>query len=139
MSQAPRRINTDRSLNRPTEQRPSQNSAPKPTPGGQPDFFSEQPEVKPASPRPEMPDKPVSVFDGGNGGNKPPRHAAAHAAPPPGEKRRRKKKKKTPLWLPMAITLAVIAVISGVVVYGVNMVNKVEESLRPDSQVEQIT
>ena len=139
MSQAPRRINTDRSLNRPTEQRPSQNPAPKPTPGGQPDFFSEQPEVKPASPRPEMPDKPVSVFDGGNGGNKPPRHAAAHAAPPPGEKRRRKKKKKTPLWLPMAITLAVIAVISGVVVYGVNMVNKVEESLRPDSQTEQIT
>lgn len=141
MSQAPRRINTDRSLNRPTEQRPSQNPAPKPTPSGQPDFFSEQPEVKPATPRPEMPEKPAPVSGGGNGGNKPPRHAAAHAAPPPSEKRRRnkKKKKKTPLWLPMAITLAVIAVVSGVVVYGVSMVNKVEESLRPDSQVEQIT
>ena len=127
MSQAPRRINTDRSLNRPTEQRPSQNPAPKPTPSGQPDFFSKQPEVKPASLRPETPDKPAPVSGGGNGGNKPPRHAAAHAAPPPSEKRRRskKKKKKTPLWLPMAITMAIIAVVSGVVVYGVSMLNKV--------------
>ena len=141
MSQAPRRINTARSLNRPTEQRPSQNSAPNPTPSSQPELFSGQPAAKPASPRPETPDRPAPVSGGGNGGNKPPRHAAAHAAPPPSEKRRRskKKKKKTPLWLPLAVTLAVLAVVSGVVIYGVSMVNKVEESLRPDSEVEQIT
>ena len=46
--------------------------------------------------------------------------------------RRRKKKKKTPLWLPFAVVMAVIAVVSGVVVYGVSMLNKVEDSLRPD-------
>ena len=138
MSQAPRRINTDRSLNRPTEQRPVQPPAPKPTPSGQPDFFREPPAAVPAEPRTVKP----AEASGGNGGGKPPRHAAAHAAPPSGEKRRRnkkKKKRKTPLWLPLAVTLAVVAVVSGVVVYGVNMVNKVEDSLRPDSDVEQIT
>ena len=46
--------------------------------------------------------------------------------------RRRKKKKKTPLWLPLAVTLAVLAVLSGVVVYAVNMVNKVEDNLKPE-------
>ena len=40
MSQAPRRINTQRSLNRPTEQRPTE--APL---KGQPDFFQEEPSV----------------------------------------------------------------------------------------------
>ena len=64
---------------------------------------------------------------GGNGGSRPPRHAAPADAP-----RRRKKKKKTPVWLPMAVTLAVLAVISGVVVYAVNMMNKVEENLKPE-------
>ena len=68
-----------------------------------------------------------------------PRHAAsstdakqsaggAHNEPP----RRRKKKKKMPLWLPFAVVMAIIAVISGVVVYGVSLVNKVEDSIRPD-------
>ena len=47
-------------------------------------------------------------------------------SPPP------QKKKKTPVWLPMAVTLAVLAVISGVVVYAVNMVNKVEDNLKPE-------
>ena len=36
------------------------------------------------------------------------------------------------MWLPMAVTLAVLAVISGVVVYAVNMVNKVEDNLKPE-------
>ena len=40
MSQAPRRINTQRSLNRPTEQRPTEAPASRPAPlQGQPDFF----------------------------------------------------------------------------------------------------
>ena len=42
MSQAPRRINTQRSLNRPTEQRPTEAPASRPAPlQGQPDFFEE--------------------------------------------------------------------------------------------------
>ena len=60
--------------------------------------------------------------------SEPPRHSAPRKAEPP---RRRKKKKKTPLWLPFAVVMAVIAVVSGVVVYGVSVINKVEESIRP--------
>ena len=37
------------------------------------------------------------------------------------------------------MTVAVLAVISGVVIYGVSMINRVEESIHPDSDVEQIT
>ena len=44
----------------------------------------------------------------------------------------RRRKKKTPLWLPFAVVMAVIAVVSGVVVYGVSLVNRVENSIRPD-------
>ncbi|MFR4726082.1 MAG: LCP family protein [Faecalibacterium sp.] len=36
------------------------------------------------------------------------------------------------MWLPMAVTLAVLAVISGVVVYAVNMMNKVGENLKSE-------
>ena len=96
MSQTPRHIKTDRSLNRPTERRAEKAPASRPVQPAQPDFFAEE---KPAP-----------------------------AEPP----RRRKKKKKTPVWLPMAVTLAVLAVISGVVVYAVNMMNKVEENLKPE-------
>ena len=48
------------------------------------------------------------------------------------KKPKKEKKKKTPLWLPFAIVMGVIAVISGVVVYGVSLMNKVEDSIRPD-------
>ena len=47
MSEAPRRINTERSLNRPTEKRPAEAPASKTSLNGQPDFF--QPE-EPAAP-----------------------------------------------------------------------------------------
>ena len=126
MSQTPRRINTTRSLNRPTEQRPTEAPASRQAPlQGQPDFFQEEPSVPHAEQRP----RPVKV-DGGNNGGQPPRHGAhaAQSQPP----RRRKKKKKTPLWLPLAVTLAVVAVLSGVVVYAVSMMNKVEENLKPE-------
>ena len=126
MSQTPRRINTTRSLNRPTEQRPTEAPASRQAPlQRQPDFFREEPSV----PHVEQRSRPVEA-DGGNNGGQPPRHGA-HAAPsqPP---RRRKKKKKTPLWLPLAVTLAVVAVLSGVVVYAVGMMNKVEENLKPE-------
>ena len=51
MSEAPRRINTERSLNRPTEKRPAEAPASKTSLNGQPDFF--QPE-EPAAPQ-ELP------------------------------------------------------------------------------------
>ena len=125
MSQGPRHINTDRSLNRPTEQRPTEASAlHQVSLSGQPDFFQNE---QPAPQRPEPSRQSAGGGRGGNGGSQPPRHAAPADAP-----RRRKKKKKTPVWLPMAVTLAVLAVISGVVVYAVNMVNKVEDNLKPE-------
>ena len=126
MSQAPRRINTQRSLNRPTEQRPTE--APL---KGQPDFFQEEPSV----PHVEQRTRPVApAGHGGNGGNGTPPRGGAHAAPsePPRRRSKAKKKKKTPMWLPLAVTLAVVAVISGVVIYAASMVNKVEENIKPE-------
>ena len=126
MSQAPRRINTQRSLNRPTEQRPAE--APL---KGQPDFFQEEPSV----PHVEQRTRPAApAGHGGNGGNGTPPRGGAHAAPsePPRRRSKAKKKKKTPMWLPLAVTLAVVAVISGVVIYAVGMVNKVEENIKPE-------
>ncbi len=137
MSQAPRRINTDRSLNRPTEQRPAQAPAPHPVESRPASQLPESPAAPQPASRPSYPG-PVSGGSG-NGGGKPPRHAAAaHAAPGGSGPRRRKKKKKTPMWLPLAVTLAVLAVISGFVVYGVSMVNRVEENLRPESNAESL-
>ena len=126
MSQAPRRINTQRSLNRSTEQRPTE--APL---KGQPDFFQEEPSV----PHVEQRTRPAApAGHGGNGGNGTPPRGGAHAAPsqPPRRRSKAKKKKKTPMWLPLAVTLAVVAVISGVVIYAASMVNKVEENIKPE-------
>ena len=126
MSQAPRRINTQRSLNRPTEQRSTE--APL---KGQPDFFQEEPSV----PHVEQRTRPAApASHGGNGGNGTPPRGGAHAAPsqPPRRRSKAKKKKKTPMWLPLAVTLAVVAVISGVVIYAASMVNKVEENIKPE-------
>ena len=120
MSQTPRHIKTDRSLNRPTDRRAEKAPASRPVQPAQPDFFAEPPRRA-----------------GGSGGAKPPRRSApAGGHEPP---RRRKKKKKTPLWLPLAVTLAVLAVISGVVVYAVGMVGRVEENLRPEEDAPSIT
>ena len=103
MSQTPRHINTSRSITRPDQA----SAAPRHAASG--------PEAQPAAAagRSEPPRRPAQ----GSGKGEPPR--------------RRKKKKKTPLWLPFAVVMAFIAVISGVVVYGVSLVNKVEESIRP--------
>ena len=111
MSQAPRRINTDRSLHRPDQ---AAKAAPRPAAGTT-----------------GTSGRPTAGSTSGSGRSAPPRHSAqpARQVEPP---RRRKKKKKTPLWLPFAVVMAVIAVVSGVVVYGVSMLNKVEDSLRPD-------
>ena len=127
MSQTPRHIKTDRSLNRPTERRAEKAPASRPVQPAQPDFFAEE------KPAPAEPPRRA----GGSGGAKPPRRSTpAGGNEPP---RRRKKKKKTPLWLPLAVTLAVLAVISGVVVYAVGMVGRVEENLRPEEDAPSIT
>ena len=102
MSQTPRHIRTDRSLNRPDQ-------------------------AASAAPRRAAASGQGPV-QGGAHSELPRRPAQSQSEPP----RRRKKKKKTPIWLPLAVVLAVIAVVSGVVVYAVSLVNRVEDSLRPD-------
>ena len=104
MSQTPRHINTSRSLSRP--------------------------DPAAAAPRHAASSTDAKQSTGG-AHNEPPRRPAqgSRQNEPP---RRRNKKKKTPLWLPFAVVMAIIAVISGVVVYGVSLVNKVEDSIRPD-------
>ena len=104
MSQTPRHINTDRSLKRPERAADAPRHAASSTDAKQ----------STGGARNEPPRRPAQ----GSGQNEPPR--------------RRNKKKKTPLWLPFAVVMAIIAVISGVVVYGVSLVNKVEDSIRPD-------
>ena len=104
MSQTPRHINTDRSLKRPERAADAPRHAASSTDAKQ---------------------------SAGGAHNEPPRRPAqgsGQGEPP----RRRNKKKKTPLWLPFAVVMTIIAVISGVVVYGVSLVNKVEDSIRPD-------
>ena len=104
MSQTPRHINTSRSLSRPDQAAAAPRHAASSTDAKQ---------------------------SAGGAHNEPPRRPAqgsGQGEPP----RRRNKKKKTPLWLPFAVVMAIIAVISGVVVYGVSLVNKVEDSIRPD-------
>ena len=102
MSQTPRHIRTDRSLNRPDQ-------------------------AASAAPRRAAASGQGPVQGGAH--SEPPRRPAQSQSEPP---RLRKKKKKTPIWLPLAVVLAVIAVVSGVVVYAVSLVNRVEDSLRPD-------
>ena len=102
MSQTPRHIRTDRSLNRPDQ-------------------------AASAAPRRAAASGQGPVQGGAH--SEPPRRPAQSQSEPP---RRRKKKKKTPIWLPLAVVLAVIAVVSGVVAYAVSLVNRVEDSLRPD-------
>ena len=104
MSQTPRHINTDRSLKRPERAADAPRHAASSTDAKQSTGGAHN----------EPPRRPAQ----GSGQNEPPR--------------RRNKKKKTPLWLPFAVVMAIIAVISGVVVYGVSLVNKVEDSIRPD-------
>ena len=126
MSQTPRHIKTDRSLNRPTERRAEKAPASRPVQPAQPDFFAEE------KPAPAEPPRRA----GGSGGAKPPRRSAPAAAM--SLPAAAKKKKKTPLWLPLAVTLAVLAVISGVVVYAVGMVAGGRE-LRPEEDAPSIT
>ncbi len=134
MSGTPRRINTDRSLGTP--------SAGGGTGGGVPP----RPPVPPQSPAPQeddgqnflRSDSPEAVqpegneahTGGGNGGSEPPRHG--------GNGGRRKKRRHSPIWLPLAIVLGAIALIGCGVVYAVGYVNRVQESIRPESDAPSI-
>ena len=102
MSQTPRHINTSRSLNRP--------------------------DPAAAAPRHAASSTDAKQSAGG-AHNEPPRRPAQGAGQKP--PRRRKRKENAPL-AAFAVVMAIIAVISGVVVYGVSLVNKVEDSIRPD-------
>ena len=113
MSQTPRRINTGRSLGRPDQK------------------AAAQPPVSHAAPR-------SNAQRAGNGAQSPHRPGGSRNGAPSEPPRRRRKKKKTPMWLPLAVVLAVIAVVSGVVVYGVSLVNRVEDSIRPDDSAPSI-
>ena len=104
MSQTPRHINTSRSLSRPDQ----------------------------AAAAPRHAASSTDAKQGAGGAHNEPPRRPAQGSGQDERPRRRKKKKKTPLWLPFAVVMAIIAVISGVVVYGVSLVNKVEDSIRPD-------
>ena len=61
MSQNPRHIKTDRSLNRPTEQRAEKASASRPAQPAQPDFFAEEGPAEPLRrPVPRLPQAEAS-------------------------------------------------------------------------------
>ena len=125
MSQAPRRINTQRSLNRPTEQRPTE--APL---KGQPDSSKKNRLCLMWSSAPARRLRPATA---GTAAMEP-RPAAVPTRPPVSRPppQQGQKEKEDPMWLPLAVTLAVVAVISGVVIYAASMVNKVEENIKPE-------
>ena len=128
MSQTPRHIKTDRSLNRPTERRAEKAPASRPVQPAQPDFFAEE---KPAPAEPPR-----------RAGGRRRRKAApsfgsrGRQASLPAAAKRRKRPRSGSRW---SVTLAVLAVISGVVVYAVGMVGRVEENLRPEEDAPSIT
>ena len=81
MSQTPRHIKTDRSLNRPTERRAEKAPASRPVQPAQPDFFAEE------KPAPAEPPRRA----GGSGGAKPPRRSAPAGGNEPPRRRKRRK------------------------------------------------
>ena len=90
MSQTPRHIKTDRSLNRPTERRAEKAPASRPVQPAQPDFFAEE------KPAPAEPPRRA----GGSGGAKPPTVRPLRAAMSlPAAAKRRKRPRSGSRWL----------------------------------------
>lgn len=83
-----------------------------------------------------LPDRPEASQGGGVTPPPPPQPPRPPEEPEP--PRRRRKKKKTPLWLPTVVVLAVIALVGGAVVYATSLINRVEESIRPESDAPSI-
>ena len=151
MSGTPRRINTDRSLGTPSAGGGVPPRPPVRAQGGDAlreddaqSFFRNGPGEE-SSPAPRSPaaqpqrreSRPASYAGGGSGGNgggkEPPRHTGGH-----GGDGRRKKRRRSPIWLPLAVVLGVVALIGCGVVYGVGYVTRVQESIRPESNAPSI-
>ena len=133
MSGTPRRINTDRSLGTPSAGGGAEGGvppkAPPPPPSGPaPQEDDGQSFFRPAAGEAEPPAPPRRTEpDPGRGGpgREPPRHSSGGG--------RRKKRRRSPLWLPLAIVLGGMALVGCGVIYAVQYVNRVQESIRPDS------
>ena len=133
MSGTPRRINTDRSLGTPSAGGGAEGGvppkAPPPPPSGPaPQEDDGQSFFRPAAGEAEPPAPPRRTEpDPGRGGpgREPPRHSSGGG--------RRKKRRRSPLWLPLAIVLGCMALVGCGVIYAVQYVNRVQESIRPDS------
>ena len=93
MSQTPRHIKTDRSLNRPTERRAEKAPASRPVQPAQPDFFAEE--------KPSLAESPRRA--GGSGGAKPPHRPVIRplraAMSLPAAAKRRKRPRSGSRWL----------------------------------------
>ena len=146
MSGTPRRINTDRSLGTPSAGSGTGGSVPPrtpapPAPAPQEDdgqsFFRAEPAGEPAPAGPDSQTEPAPERPSArsSGGKEPPRHSGAGRN---GNGGRRKKRRRSPLWLPLAVVLGVMALIGCGVVYAVNYVNRVQESIRPESSAPSI-
>ncbi len=126
MSETPRHIKTNRSLGsqqNPPAAQPAETSRP---------VVRKAPETRPPQP---------AAGQGGAGGSKPPHEpprGGGHDDQPEREEPRRRRKKKKSRWVPLAVTLVFIAVISGVVVWAVSYVGRVERSLAPESSAPSI-
>ena len=67
-------------------------------------------------------------------GKEPPRHSSG------GKKGggKKKKRRRSPLWLPLAVVLGCMALIGCGVIYAVNYVSRIQESIRPESDAPSI-
>ena len=138
MSGTPRRINTDRSLGTPSAGGGAGGGvppkAPPPPSGPAPQEDDGQSFFRPAASEMEPPAQPRRAEPdpgrGGGSGKEPPRHSAGGG--------RRKKRRRSPLWLPLAVVLGCMALVGCGVVYAVNYVNRVQESIRPESDAPSI-
>lgn len=160
MSQAPRHININRSLPEQGQAQQPGHSAAQPAAAGaaqasrRPSPEPEKPpESEPEQPERERPENGVRAesrkFEQREPRRESARHSAARApkrAEPraskyeePPRRRRNGKRHKTPRWVPLAVVLSLITVVSGLVVYAASFVGKVEENLRPESNALSIT
>ena len=142
MSGTPRRINTDRSLGTPSAgggagggvppKAPPPPSGPAPQEDDGQSFFRPQPGD--AVPRPRQEPAHSAPDQDPPRGKEPPRHSSG------GKKGggKKKKRRRSPLWLPLAVVLGCMALIGCGVIYAVNYVGRIQESIRPESDAPSI-
>ena len=143
MSGTPRRINTDRSLGMPSPGGSASGGGVPPRPPVPPQadapqeddgqsFFRPQPGD--AVPRPRQEPAHSAPDQDPPRGKEPPRHSSG------GKKGggKKKKRRRSPLWLPLAVVLGCMALIGCGVIYAVNYVGRIQESIRPESDAPSI-